>query len=106
MHARGKLASLISCSKQISPTVTKDRFTSNTQVSKVKHVRENNFLLNVNLHIQPSQNVSEEQVILKLEAVFFFLFSLLLVKIIHFLIARRQSNSQRRQLVEPAAGPF
>lgn len=36
----------------------------------------------------------------------FFSFSLLLVKIIHFLTARRRSHSQRRRFVEPAAGPF
>ena len=38
----------------------------------------------------------------------FFLFSFLLVvnKIIHFLMARRRSNSQRRRLIGPAAGPF
>ena len=43
---------------------------------------------------------------------FFFFFSFVLVvnKIIHFLMARRRSNyhtnSQRRRLVGPAAGPF
>ena len=36
----------------------------------------------------------------------FFSFSLLLVKIIHFLMAWRRSHSQRRRFVEPAAGPF
>ena len=60
--------------------------------------------------IQPFQNVSEEEVISRFEAVWLpkatFRVSLLLVKIIHFLTARRRSDFQRKQLVELAGGPF
>ena len=56
--------------------------------------------------MQPSPNVSEEGVILRLEVVWLpkatFRVSLLLVKIILFPTARRWSNFQRRRFVEPA----